>query len=85
MVGGIIVNFFIRIKQWNQTRRLNNAIDKADWLARKSGYKVLVLRYKKGFLVKTKKELRKLIRDKYFVKGFTIQQAEKIALYITNH
>ncbi|MDR1370929.1 MAG: hypothetical protein LBJ72_12530 [Dysgonamonadaceae bacterium] len=78
-----MVNLFIRLKQWNQERKFKNAINKADWMAKKSKMKFLVLRYNGRFLVKSKKELRKLIRDGYFVKGFTIQQAEKIALYIT--
>jgi hypothetical protein len=41
------------------------------------------LRYKKRFLVKSKKALKDLVKDGYFVKGFTIQAAERIALYIT--
>jgi hypothetical protein len=84
MVGGIFINIFIRLRKRIERWRLNNAIEKANWLQRKTGRKVLVLRYKKGFLVKTKAELSMLIKKKYFVKGFSIQKAEEIALYITN-
>jgi hypothetical protein len=83
MVGGIFIDLCIRLKKRNQERKLRNAIDKADWMAKKSGRKFLVLKYNRRFLVKSKEELKRLIKDKYFVKGFTIQQAEKIALYIT--
>jgi hypothetical protein len=85
MVGGIFIDLCIRLKKWSQDRKLKNAIDKADWMAKRSGRKFLVLKYKRRLLVKSKEELKRLIKEKYFVKGFTIQQAEQIALYITRN
>jgi hypothetical protein len=79
-----MVKLFIKIKHWYLEYKLRQAIKKADWMAKKSGCKFLVLKYKKGFLVKSKKELKKLIKQRNFVSGFTIQQAEKIALYATH-
>ncbi|GHT15064.1 hypothetical protein AGMMS4956_14230 [Bacteroidia bacterium] len=78
-----MVKLFIRIKHWYIERKLKNAIKKADWLCKKTDARFLVLRYKSGFLVKSKKQLKALIKDGYFVKGFDIQTAEKIAVYKT--
>lgn len=83
MVGGIFIESFIALRRRIQKHKLNCAIRKADWMARRSGNRFFVFRYRKKFLVKSKRELKKLIRDGYFTKGFTIQQAEKIALYRT--
>jgi hypothetical protein len=63
---------------------LKRAIKKANLMALLTGRKYLVLRYRKRFLVKSKKELKQLIKDGMFQSGFTIQKAEQIALYITN-
>ena len=78
-----MVKLFIKIKHWYYERQLKKAVEKADWMAKKSGCRFLVLRYKKGFLVKSKKELKRLIKDGCFTKGFTIQKAEQLACYIT--
>jgi hypothetical protein len=78
-----MVKIFIKIKKWYYEYQLRQAVKKADWMAKKSGCKFLVLRYRKRFLVKSKKELKKLIKDGCFVSGFTVQKAEKIACYIT--
>lgn len=78
-----MVNLIISIKRWYLERKLRGAIKKADWLARRSGAKFLVLRYKNGFLVKSKKQLKWLIKEGHFKSGFTIQTAERIALYKT--
>jgi hypothetical protein len=78
-----MVKLLISIKRWYLERKLRSAIKKADWLAKRSGAKFLVLRYKGGFLVKSKRELKRLIKEKRFVAGFDIQTAERIALYKT--
>jgi hypothetical protein len=83
MVGGIIINSFIALKRRAIQWRLNRAIRKANRMAECSGYKFFVLRYKRRFLVKSKRELRRLVREHYFVKGLTIQDIEKLALHIT--
>jgi hypothetical protein len=77
------MNILIRIKKWNQDRLLKNAIRKANEMAFRTGCKFLVLRYKRRFLVKSKKQLKQLIKDGYFVSGMTIQHIENIAIYIT--
>ena len=79
-----MVKLLIKIKHWLLERKLRAAIKKADWLAKKSGAKFLVLRYRGGFLVKSKKQLKRLIRAGHFKRGFTIQTAERIALYKTS-
>jgi hypothetical protein len=79
-----MVKILIKIKKWYYEYQLRQAIKKADWMAKKSGFRFLVLRYKKRFLVKSKKELKRLIKEGHFVPGFTIQRAEAIACYITN-
>jgi hypothetical protein len=53
-------------------------------LAKRSGARYLVLRYRGGFLVKRKSELKRLIKSGYFASGFNIQTAERIALYKTS-
>ena len=78
-----MVKLIIWFKKWNQNRKLKNAIKKADWMAKKSRAKFLVLYYNGKMLVKSKQQLKKMIRDGFFIKGFTIQKAEQIALYIT--
>jgi hypothetical protein len=83
MVGGIFINIFTALIRWAQQQRLNRAIRKANLMAERSGHKFFVLRYRRRFLVKSKQELRRLIREHYFVKGMTIGQIEKLALHIT--
>ena len=68
---------------WVQHQRLKLAIRKANKMFAATGMKFLVLRYKGRFLVKSKQELKKLIKSDFFKKGFTIQTVEKIALYKT--
>jgi len=83
MVGSIFIDLIIRLKKRYQSQKLKNAINKADWMAKKTGRRFFVLKYKRRFLVKSKEQLKRMIKNKYFVKGFDIQKAEKISLYIT--
>ena len=71
----MIVKILKRFKKWNQNRKLKNAIDKADWMAKKSGAKFLVLYYQGKMLVKSKQQLKKMIKDGVSVRGFSIQKA----------
>jgi len=48
-----------------------------------TGMKFFVLRYRHGFLVKSKQELKTLVKDGHFKNGITIQSIEAIALYQT--
>jgi hypothetical protein len=79
----VIMNLFIRIKKYRQQKMLLRAIRKADKMAQLTGMKFLVLRYRNRFLVKSKRELKYMIRQGFFVSGFTIGYACKMALYIT--
>ncbi|MDR1120048.1 MAG: hypothetical protein LBM08_03945 [Dysgonamonadaceae bacterium] len=85
MTGGIFIDFFIRLKQWNGRRKLRNAINKADWMARRTGQKFFVFKYRSSLVVKSKQEIKRLIREKYFTRDFTIHVAERMALYITRN
>ena len=78
-----MIKLILKLKHRYYEYQLKKAVKKADWMAKKSGCRFLVLRYKKRFLVKSKKELKRLIKDRCFQNGFTIQKAEKIACYIT--
>lgn len=66
-----------------QRQLLKFAIKKANKIFNATGKKMLVLKYKRGFVVKSKQEIKELIKKGYFAKGFTIQTAEAIALYKT--
>jgi len=79
----MVVKLITSIIGWVQRQRLKLAIKKANEMFADTGMKFLVLKYRCGFLVKSKQELKQLIKDGYFKKGFTIQCAEKIALYKT--
>jgi hypothetical protein len=79
-----MVKLFIKIKHCYINWQLRRAVKKADWMAKLSGSKILVLRYKGGFMVKSKKHLKRLIKEGRFAHGFTIQTAERIALYKTS-
>ena len=68
---------------WVQRQRLKLAIKKANKMFAATGLKFFVLKYRRGFLVKSKQELKKLIKDGFFKKGFTIQTAKTIAIYQT--
>jgi len=78
-----MVKIIQKIIGWVQRKRLTSAIKKANRMFAVTGMKFFVLKYKRRFLVKSKQELKKLIREGYFKKGFTVQSAEAIALYIT--
>jgi len=68
---------------WVQRQRLKSAIREANRMFNETGAKIYVLKYKGGFLIKSKQQLKQLIKEGYFKKGFTIQDIAKIALYQT--
>jgi hypothetical protein len=84
MVASIFIDVLIALKRKIQTHRLNRAVSKANRMSGLTGYRFLVLKYGRGYLVISKQRLRRLIREKHFSKGFTIRTAEKLALHITN-
>ena len=64
-------------------KEVNKAIDKACSLREKTGRKYLVIMHKGHPIIQTKRNLQTLIRRRYFKKGTTIQDIEKVALFIT--
>ncbi|HOI32701.1 MAG: hypothetical protein PHG67_06130 [Bacteroidales bacterium] len=72
----IIKNFIFEI-------RLKAAIKKANKIARLTKYRCFVMLINGKPVVYAKKDLKEAIARGKFIKGFTIQQAEKKALYIT--
>jgi len=78
-----MVKLIQTVISWVQSQRLKFAIRKANKIFAATGMKMFVLKYRRGFLVKSKQEMKKLIKEGYFKKGFTIQTAEAIALYQT--
>jgi len=78
-----MVKFIQSIIGWLQRQRLKSAIKKANRMFAATGMKFFVLRYRHGFLVKSKQELKTLVKDGHFKNGITIQSIEAIALYQT--
>jgi hypothetical protein len=78
-----MVRLLITIKKRLDNARIKRAIRKANDYFNRSGIKFYVLWYKGKPLVKSKSELKKLIADGYFQKGFTIHHIEQLALYKT--
>jgi len=70
-------------KSWLNYRRCQRAIRRADRLAVTTGRKQLVLMYDGRPVVMSKQHLKKMIREHKFMKGFTPQQAEQLAIYKT--
>lgn len=71
------------IKRWITHKRVQKRIKEAASLSEKDGRKRLVLMVKGKPHVFTKRQLQTLIQKKYFVAGTTIQEIERIALFIT--
>ncbi len=63
--------------------RCKRAIKRADRQAIVTGKKQMVLMYGSKPLVVSKQHLKKLIREGTFVKGFTPEKAEALAIYKT--
>jgi hypothetical protein len=73
-----------KIKHLIFRRRVAKAINKANKLKKQYKFKYLVLIVKGRPRVFAKFQLKHLIRTRYFQKGTTIQQLEKLAIYKTN-
>lgn len=78
-----MTKLFIKLKKRYENYLIQKAIKKANKYFQATGMKFLVIWYKNKPLVKSKQELRKLIKQGYFKKGLTIQKIEKMALYST--
>lgn len=79
----IMPNAFIYIKRKIENGKVKRAIRKANWMFEKTGAKFFVIWYKGGCLVKSKQNLKELIKNGTFKKGLTIQDIEALALYCT--
>lgn len=75
-----MVKFFNRLMLYTRCKR---AIKRADKQAVITGKKQLVIMYGSKPLVVSKQHLKKLIREGTFVKGFTPEKAEALAIYKT--
>ncbi len=64
-------------------KEIDKAIDMACSLREKTGRKHLVVMHQGKPVVHTKQRLQVLIKRRYFKKGTTIQDIEKVALFIT--
>jgi len=64
-------------------KKIDKAINMACDLREKTGRKHLVIMHQGKPVVQTKQRLQQLIRKRYFKKGTTIQDIEKVALFIT--
>lgn len=78
------------MKQWVRAyksmvyyRRCKRAIKRADRRAVSTGKKQLVLICDGKPVVMSKQRVKKLIKEGYFVKGFTAEKAEALAIYKT--
>lgn len=64
-------------------RRCKRAIRRADRQAVVTGRKQLVLLHGGKPVVVSKQQLKKLIRQGAFIRGFTLEKAERLAIYKT--
>jgi hypothetical protein len=73
-----------RLRYGNFDKQTIRAIRKANDLAQATGYTYYVLNSKGRVVIKPKRLIKNLIacRGKYFKRGTTIQDIERIALYI---
>ena len=79
----MIVKLFFWLINQRQQRRARRAIRKANWMFEKTGAKFFCLWYKGRPLVKSKQNLKELIKEGTFKKGLTIQDIEAMAFYTT--
>ncbi|MBQ4278348.1 MAG: hypothetical protein IJC16_00145 [Rikenellaceae bacterium] len=74
---------FHTLQNWYYYRRLGRAIDKAEDMREKTGYRYLVIRIHNKIRIVPRKRLKEMISRRMFRKGITIEQLERRALYIT--
>ena len=84
-------NFFGRIFYGLQAGRIQRqtlrSIEKANALAKATGYTYYVLKTKGRIVVRPKRLIKNMLacKGKYFKRGTTIQDIERIALYIAKN
>jgi hypothetical protein len=78
---------FCRAKYMQKTdaKRMLKAIEWATLLAQKTGYRYIVLNIRGRYVVKPKRVLKHLIncKGKHFVRGTTVQDLEREAVFIS--
>ena len=72
--------WYINLRREHRMRR---AIRKANYMFEKTGAKFFCLWYKGRPLVKSKQNLKELIKNGAFQKGLTIHDIEKLAFFVT--
>jgi len=78
-----MVKMYFWLINQRQKSRMRRAIRKANWMFEKTGAKFFCLWYKGRPLVKSKQNLKELIKDGTFKKGMTIQDIEALAFFCT--
>jgi hypothetical protein len=73
-----------KLKNLYLTIVLKLKVRRAERLAWLYGYKYYVISDKNRFRLLSKLEAKKLIKQKYFRKGTTIQKIERSAVYVTH-
>ena len=79
----MIVKLYFYLANQRQQRRARRAIRKANYMFEKTGAKFFCLWYKGKPLVKSKQNLKELVKDGTFQKGLTIHDIEKLAFFAT--
>ncbi len=82
-IGRAFVNACKWIKRKRENYLTRKAVEKANNMFNKTGLKILVIWYKGRPLVKSKQNIKDLIKAGTFVKGLSIQDIEKLAIYKT--
>jgi len=78
-----MLKIFISVKRFFENLAVKRAVRKANRYFEQTGNKFFVLWYNGKPLVKSKQNLKELIKNKTFKKGLTINDIEKMALYCT--
>ena len=78
-----MLKFFFFLKRKYENTLVKRAARKANRYFEKTGNKFFVLWYNGKPLVKSKQNLKELIKEGTFKKGLTITNIEKMALYCT--
>ena len=85
LIGAVVGWFWSRRRKKTDEKRMLKAIEWATQLAEKTRYRYIVLNIKGHYVVKPKRVWQGMLRcqGKYFIKGTTIQDLEKRAVFIS--
>ena len=78
----MVIIYLWFVKKHRQ-RLMRRAIRKANWMFEKTGAKFYCLWYKGKPLVKSKQNLKELVKQGVFQKGMSIHDIENLAFYKT--